>query len=201
MRDLPSSRSITGRGHRAAAKPALRAPGGFTLVELLVVAALALALTTAAAPAFVTWQMRDRVDAATRALLASFAIARAEALALGRRVFVCRTDAVRRCVPAGAPCAGRSHDWACGWAVVSDPSDVSHAFRVQAPMRDIAIAGAESALIFTPPVGLVVGGFRHFEVAPRPAWAARLGARLRRCVVIAAGGRARVTEGACSGVQ
>lgn len=201
MRHERSRSATTGRRPLSSSKPRPSAAGGFTLVELLVVAALALALTTAAAPAFVVWQMRDRVDAATRALLASFAIARAEALARGRRVFVCRTDAVRRCVPAGAACAGRSHDWSCGWAVVADTSDVSQAFRVQAPMRDVVIAGAEPALVFTPPVGLVVGGFRHFELAPRPTWATRFGARLRRCVVIAAGGRARVTEGACTGVQ
>jgi type IV fimbrial biogenesis protein FimT len=43
----------------------------------------------------------------------------------------------------------------------------------------------------------VIGSFRSFEVAPRSASAATRGAPWRRCIRIAAGGRARIVEGAC----
>jgi len=63
--------------------------------------------------------------------------------------------------------------------------------------REIAVAGAAQELAFVPPAGQVIGGIRRFELRPRRDVPALDGARLSRCVRLAAGGRARLSTGRC----
>ncbi|SAL39494.1 Tfp pilus assembly protein FimT-like protein [Caballeronia turbans] len=169
---------------------------GFTLVELCVVLAVMAILATFAAPSFVAWQVRDQVDARARSLFSAISLARAESIKRGARVTLCRIDPSRHCLAAGRSCDAGVTDWSCGWGVFVDRDGVSTLLRMQPAMTSVAIAGTSTELSFTPPSGQVIGGFRSFELGPRGADAAANPAS-RRCVRLAAGGRARITQGGC----
>lgn len=186
------------RSRRASAGSTARC-GGFSLVELLVVTVLAASAAMAAAPVFSAWQARDRVDGAARALLASFAFARGEAIAQGGRVAVCPVDAAARCVPNAHPCARGPQAWSCGWAVILGTGRAGRALRVYPRVSGVSIAAGSAHVEFTPPAGQVIGGFRKFEVSAAGNVATNNGERLRRCIRIAAGGRARLEHGGCDG--
>ncbi|QCP50914.1 prepilin-type N-terminal cleavage/methylation domain-containing protein [Trinickia violacea] len=170
---------------------------GFTLVELLVVAVLVALFAVMAMPSFIAWRMRDQVDARARVLVSSLTYARSEAIRRGVRVTLCRIDAARRCLAARTPCDDGALDWSCGWAVMADARVAPSILRMQSRMAAVAIQGSAAEIAFTPPAGQVIGGFRSLEVAPREVGASTRGDGWRRCIRIAAGGRARLTEGRC----
>ncbi|KND59658.1 Tfp pilus assembly protein FimT [Candidatus Burkholderia verschuerenii] len=169
---------------------------GFTLIELCAVLAVMAILAVFATPSFVAWHVRDQVDARARALFSTLSLARAEAMRRGVRVTLCRIDAARRCLASGKACDNGATDWSCGWGVFVDRDGAPMLLRMQPAMTPIAIAGTSTELSFTPPSGQVIGGFRSFDFAPRGADAAS-NAAARRCVRLAAGGRPRITQGAC----
>ncbi|SAK95537.1 Tfp pilus assembly protein FimT-like protein [Caballeronia ptereochthonis] len=169
---------------------------GFALVELCVVLAVMAILATFAAPSFVAWQTRDQVDARARSLFATLSLARAEAARRGARVTLCRIDASRHCLAAGRSCDNGVTDWSCGWGLFVDRDGVPTLLRVQPAMTSVSIAGTSTELSFTPPSGQVIGGFRSFDFAPRGGESVT-SAAARRCIRIAAGGRARMTQGGC----
>jgi type IV fimbrial biogenesis protein FimT len=171
--------------------------GGFTLVETLAVIALLAVLAVLATPSFVAWHVRDQVDARARALVSTFAYARSESMRRGARVVVCRIDAMRRCLAAGQSCTNGVSDWSCGWAVFADRAGTLSLLRAQPLLAAVSIVGVQTNLTFTPPAGQLIGTFRSFDIAPRVASKATQGNKWRRCINIAAGGRARMTEGAC----
>ncbi|MFL9961654.1 GspH/FimT family pseudopilin [Paraburkholderia sediminicola] len=175
-----------------------RPPGsGFTLVETLAVVALLAVIAVLATPSFVAWRVRDQVDARATALVSTLAYARSEALRRGARVTVCRIDAARACLAAGQPCAKGVADWSCGWAVLADRGGTFSLLRAQPLLAAVSITGVQTNLTFTPPAGQLIGTFRSFDVAPRAPTQATQGSKWRRCIRIAAGGRARISEGAC----
>ena len=175
-----------------------RPPGsGFTLVETLAVVALLAVIAVMATPSFVAWRVRDQVDARAKALVSTLAYARSEALRRGARVTVCRIDAARACLAAGQPCANGVADWSCGWAVLAERGGTLSLLRAQPLLAAVSITGVQTNLTFTPPAGPLIGTFRSFDVAPRAPTQATQGSQWRRCIRIAAGGRARISEGAC----
>ncbi|AOI41434.1 GspH/FimT family protein [Burkholderia oklahomensis] len=175
-----------------------QAMAGFMLVELMVALVLVALAATLAVPTFAGARMRDRVDARARMFGASLAYARGEAARLGARVMLCRSDAAARCVAAGRPCDGGATDWSCGWAVVvADGARGTRVLRRVEHDAQVVVTGAGGDVVFTPPAGQVIGGFRSFEFAPNDASDAWRGERWRRCLRIAAGGRVRFVEGGC----
>jgi type IV fimbrial biogenesis protein FimT len=169
---------------------------GFTLVELCVVLAVMALLATFTAPSFVSWHSRDQVDARARSLFSTLSLARAESIRRGVRITLCRIDAARHCLPAGRSCEGGAIDWSCGWGLFVERDGVPTLLRLQTPLSSVSIGGASTELSFTPPSGQVIGGFRSFDFAARGG-ESPASASARRCVRIAAGGRARMTQGAC----
>lgn len=170
---------------------------GFTLVETLAVVALLAVIAVIATPSFVAWHVRDQVDARAKVLASTLAYARSEALRRGARVTVCRIDAARRCLAAGQSCGNGVADWSCGWAVLAEQGGTVALLRSQPVLAAVSIAGVQTNLTFTPPAGQLIGTFRSFDIAPRTPSRATQGDRWRRCIRIAAGGRARIVEGAC----
>lgn len=180
---------------------------GMTLIELLAVLVLLSLLGAWAVPAFGQWLERDRVDARARAFLATLWYARGEAVRRAAPVTVCRAGPGGRCAASGQRCVGGAADWSCGWLVVTGvPGAESGAvpLRMFAAEPRVNIAGRTTALVFTPPAGQVIAGNRSLEFAPRGAatgGAAALSSRSsaipRRCLRIAQGGRARLSDGAC----
>lgn len=173
--------------------------GGFSLIELLVVAVLAASAAVAAAPTFSAWHARDRVDGAARALLASLTFAHGEAIARGAPVVVCPSDGLLRCVPPGHACARGARAWSCGWAVVVEPARIGQTLRVHRRVAGVSIAATGARVEFTPPAGQVIGGFRHIEFTAAHVASQENDDRFRRCIRIAAGGRARLEHGGCAG--
>jgi type IV fimbrial biogenesis protein FimT len=170
---------------------------GFTLVETLAVIALLAVIAVMATPSFVAWRVRDQVDARAKALASTLAYARSEALRRGARVTVCRIDAARACLASGQPCASGITDWSCGWAVLAERGGMLSLLRTQPLLAAVSITGVQTNLTFTPPAGQLIGTFRSFDVAPQAPTQASKGNYWRRCIHIAAGGRARISEGAC----
>jgi type IV fimbrial biogenesis protein FimT len=172
---------------------------GFTLLETMAVIVLIAICASASAPAFVAWRVRDQVDARANALLGTLYYARNEAIRRKARVSVCRIDAARRCLAAGKACPSGLADWSCGWAVMAERAGASVSLRVQHSLDEIGVASTLTALTFTPPAGQMIGTLRNFEIAPRSTSASTSmkTAAWRRCIRVAAGGRARISDGAC----
>jgi len=170
---------------------------GVTLIESMVAAALLALCAAMATPAFVAWRVRDQVDARARALLGTFTYARSEAIRRHARITVCRIDAKGSCLASGAACASGLFDWSCGWAVMAGSDGAWRPLRVQPALDEIGVSSPLTSFSFIPPAGQTIGTLRAFEIAPRASTAAMAGARWRRCIRIAAGGRARISDGAC----
>ena len=85
---------------------------GFTLVELMVTIALVAILTSLAVPSFGEMFRQWRRDSATRELLTSLQLARAEAIKTSRQIVVCPSTS-------GSTCAA-STEWRTGWMVFVD---------------------------------------------------------------------------------
>jgi type IV fimbrial biogenesis protein FimT len=169
---------------------------GFTLIELCVVLAVMAIVATFAVPSFFSWQLRDQVDARARALFSTLSLARAESVRRGARITLCRIDSARHCLASGKACESGATDWSCGWGLFVDQDGKPMLLRMQPAMTPVSIAGAATELSFTPPSGQVIGGFRSFDFGPRGADASANQAA-RRCIRLAAGGRARMTQGTC----
>ncbi|WP_109482389.1 GspH/FimT family pseudopilin [Paraburkholderia sp. C35] len=169
----------------------------FTLFETLVVVTLLAIVATLTVPSFAAWRMRDQVDARARALLSTLSYARGEALRRGARVTLCRVDAAHHCLASGQPCKTGVIDWSCGWAVMIERSGGFVPLRVQPDLASVSVVGALTNLTFTPPAGQANGSFRSFDIGPRVESKATQGKDWRRCIRIAAGGRARIVDGAC----
>lgn len=170
---------------------------GFSLIESMVVVVLLAILATAATPVFVAWRVRDEVNARADALLRTLAYARNEAIRRKVRVTVCRVDTERNCLASTKACPSGAADWSCGWAVFAEVAGATRLLRVQPALHDVGIASVLTALTFTPPAGQAIGMLRNFDVAPRAVTASTNGSQWRRCIRIAAGGRARISDGPC----
>ena len=86
---------------------------GFTLLELVVLIALAGVLTAIGIPSFKAMMVSNEVTGVTNDLMASLKRARGEAMSLGRDVIVCSsTD--------GLQCSGAAGNWSRGWLIYVD---------------------------------------------------------------------------------
>ncbi len=86
---------------------------GLSLVELMLVLALAALLTSLAAPSMRSLWVQRSVLLAAEALVSDLRYARSEALQRARPVLVCQSDN-------GLSCAGDRLAWAAGWLVFVD---------------------------------------------------------------------------------
>jgi type IV fimbrial biogenesis protein FimT len=94
--------------------------GGFTLVELLAVIAVAAILAATAVPSFTRFLISARVSQAENSLRGAIELARSEAVVRSTRVGVCRSATSNEAVPSCTQAATGGYgatDWAVGWLV------------------------------------------------------------------------------------
>lgn len=89
---------------------------GFTLVELMIVLALAAILLTVGVPSFSTMIQNNRIVTQTNGFVSSLHLARSEAVKRGMPVSICPTADPTSATPT---CADSSN-WATGWLVFTD---------------------------------------------------------------------------------
>lgn len=112
---------------------------GFTLVEALIVVAIAALLAALAVPSFNTMLMKRSVQGAALALVADIRYARSEALRRSVKVSICSLAA-----SSTDTCSGDPAKWANGWIVFVDTSNTGvrdageEIVRVQQPLPNIA---------------------------------------------------------------
>lgn len=90
---------------------------GFTLVEVATVMFIVSLLMTFAVPSFYSLLQNNQVTVATNSLVSDLNVARSEAIKLGQRVVLCRSNNVSSSSPS---CSGTSAIWTTGRMVFVD---------------------------------------------------------------------------------
>jgi len=85
---------------------------GFTLIELMVVIAIAVFLITSAIPGFQSFIQNNRLSTTAHQFVTSINLARSEAVKRGKHVTLCKSDNSSTCVT--------SNGWEKGWIVFVD---------------------------------------------------------------------------------
>ncbi len=180
---------------------------GFTLIELMLVVTMLSTIALFAAPNLSSWIERNRVDVAARDFLSHLSYAQHEAIGRMRSITLCRVDKTGLCSMAAQRCANHnaaSEDWGCGYAVRTKSASDRTSLYAQTQLKiwplqgDVIIKGSPAPLIFRPPTGQISTGIRRFEFAPRAFTTTSSMESLKRCIYIAAGGRARLAKGGCA---
>ncbi|WP_382158863.1 GspH/FimT family pseudopilin [Hydrogenophaga sp. ANAO-22] len=122
---------IAAAPQRATPAP-LRAEGGFTIIELMVVVALIAILAGLAAPSFTDMFRRFRVDSVRETFTSSVTLAREEAIRLGTPVVI------RRITGCGLALAN-NQDWSCGWQVFADLDGNNAMNGAETPTQEVSL--------------------------------------------------------------
>ncbi len=179
---------------------------GFTLVELMVVIAVAAVLMTLVAPSFKHTIDSNNISNAVNTFLADMRFSRSESIRRGGSVVMCRSDAPEAANPSCGTGDGIDFDgdsagdgWISGWIIFHDlnsdgSKDVGEPIlRVQAPIRSIDSimkSGSTSTIYrFTG-----TGRLRSISagVSTLTFGGAKYSSDLQRVVCVSVGGRARV---------
>lgn len=160
---------------------------GFTLIELMVAVAVVAILLGLALPSFQGSMRSNRVATTTNELLASFSLA--------------RTEAIRGLGPAGVcPSAdgincATTTDWAAGWTVWREDraagGPVRTVVRYVQPKQRMVVTGPDAGVQFTTQ-GRSQSGAEQVGVRPLDA------ATPARCVMVSVTGQTRTSQGACA---
>ncbi len=163
---------------------------GFTLVELMVVLAIAAILATVAVPSFRSMIQNNRLATQANELAGTMNFARSEAIKRGRRVTVCvSTDQ--------ATCTG-GMAWAGGWIAFADP-DNSATFtvgdtllRVRGTLQGGSNLGGTATAVQYLPNGLLNLGTGAYTLTTSGCTGNE-----KRIINVTATGRLGVTRAAC----
>lgn len=122
----------------------MRQADGFTLIELMVVMAIAAVLTTLAVPSFTRLVQSSTISSNVNTFLADMRFARSEAIRLGGAVVICRSDAPEASNPTcGTGSGPGGNGWVSGWIVFQDLNNngakvsTEPLLRVQAPITSM----------------------------------------------------------------
>ena len=89
---------------------------GITLIEMMMVVAIAAILIAVAAPNLRSFYINNRLATATNTFMTALNTARSEAIRRGVTVTMRRTAAAQDCV-------AQTRDWTCGWEIFVDRND------------------------------------------------------------------------------
>ena len=168
---------------------------GFTLLELMVVLAIAAILATLAAPSFKQLIQSNTMSGTVNTFLADMRYARSESIRRGGGVVMCRSDNPEA---ANASCgSGSTTGWESGWIIFhnlnnnSSRTSAEPLLRVQAPIASvntIAESGAASIFKFTATGRLSLSSAAQITFGSPPVYATNA----QRIMCVNLGGRARI---------
>jgi type IV fimbrial biogenesis protein FimT len=99
----------------------MRKTAGFTLIELMVVIAIAAILASLAAPSFTGLIQSSRMSSSVNTFLADARLARSESVRLGGGVIMCRSNAPEATNPVCNTGSGPGgNGWVSGWIIFHD---------------------------------------------------------------------------------
>ena len=159
---------------------------GFTLIELMVTIAVAATLMAIAFPSFKSSMQSNEVSTATNELLASFALARSEAIRSNAGAGICASAD-------GASCGA---DWNSGWLVWTDTNSDGlitagePIIRYSQARAKTTITGPAAAIVFDSR-GRATGGAHNVDLKPSD------GAYPERCLSMNVTGQTSVKKQAC----
>lgn len=173
---------------------------GFTLIELMVVIAIAAILTTLAAPSFVGLIKSSKISSGVNTFLADVRLARSEAVRLGGDVVMCRSNLPEAANPVCNTGSGTGgNGWVSGWIIFHDLDNslnrngTEPVLRVQPALTSIDSITESS----TPPSNkfpfTATGRLRSATSAATLQFGgADFANNLQRIVCVGLGGRARI---------
>ena len=175
----------------------MKKSAGFTLIELMVVIAIASILMTLAVPSFKQMIQSNTISSNVNNFLADMRYARSESVRRGGGVVMCRSDNPEA---ANANCGtGSTTGWESGWIIFHDLTPIPSGtrtsdeplLRVQAPITSIntiAETGAATVFKFTATGRLNLSSATHLQFGSNPPFATDA----QRIVCVNLGGRARI---------
>ena len=98
------------------------AVNGFTLIEMMMVLAIAAILVTVAVPSYMTFTQNSRITSQINEIAVAINSARSEAAKRGLRTVVCQSTNPKAATPS---CGGAAKDWSTGWIVFVDADNDS----------------------------------------------------------------------------
>jgi type IV fimbrial biogenesis protein FimT len=171
------------------------ASAGFTLIELMVVVAIAALLQSLAAPAFRGFVNSMRLTAAVNSLFTSLLLARSEAIKRNGRAVVCKSASGDACVSSG--------NWEQGWIVFHDANNnarrdageaiVSHQQATAAP---ILLTGNNplASYVSYNPMGQTAYVSGAFQAGTLTVCVASASSQEARQIIISSAGRPRTVR-------
>ena len=181
----------------------MKKSSGFTLIELMVVIAIASILMKLAAPSFKQLIQSNAISSNVNSFLADMRYARSESVKRGGGVIMCRSDAPEAANPVCSGGAGPGgNGWVSGWIIFHDvngdgtrvaasTATTDPVLRVQAAITaidSIAESGSSTKFIFTATGRLTLSGITSFQFGSNSNFANTL----QRIVCVSVGGRARI---------
>lgn len=179
----------------------IKKPGGFTLIELMVVMAIVAVLVTLAAPSFTRQIQSTQISNSVNTFMSDLRFARSQAIRLGGPVVMCRSDAPEAANPTcGSGSGPGGNGWVSGWIIFQDLNNNGSKnagepiLRVQAAttsINSIAEAGASSStkIKFTATGRLLnLSSATQLQFGSNPTFANDV----QRVLCVSLGGRARI---------
>jgi type IV fimbrial biogenesis protein FimT len=112
----------------------MKKASGFSLIELMVVIAIAAVLAALAVPSFQGMVASSNLTSTTNDLVATFARARSDAIRRGKRVTVCMSSDGATCTTSGA--------WTQGWIMFNDGNHAAAGATVESSTDITIVSGA-----------------------------------------------------------
>ena len=180
----------------------MKKSGGFTLIELMVVIAIASILMTLAVPSFKQMIIKSNVSSVVNTFLADMRFARSEAVRRGGAVIMCRSDAPEATSPVCNTNSGPgTNGWVSGWIIFEDrdgtqnysTADQGQLLKVQGPITNldsiVESGGASTKFQFT-----AMGRMKNLSSATSMQFGsnATMTNDLQRVVCVNQSGRARI---------
>ena len=171
---------------------------GFTMVELMVVVAIAALLIALAVPSFTSLVRSTNITNAVNTFMTDARFARSEAVRLGGAVVMCRSDAPEATTPSCGTGGGPGgNGWVSGWIIFQDLNNDGNKdatdplVRIQSALTSVnSIGDTSTKLVFTATGRLksLSGGAMSLQFGSAPDFPNTT----QRMVCVSLGGRVRV---------